>query len=334
MRCIVNGFIGLFVGTLIAAAANAQPAVNFEVKTYDFGDVVVGQVLNYNFVYTNKGNQPLEIIKTSTSCSCTAANLSEKTLPAGATGAISVTTTVKGPGAVTQQAIIQTNDPKNPQVTLMLRGTARQIWDFSPQSSFNFTGVSVLTQATSQLFLKNLDGKPFKITGIKVSKPEFFKVNIGDPTNGLIPISVTFTADKKKGLMQDVLEIRTDYTVNPVATANILADVVGYVQFSRSQIYFGMVEPGKEIEREVTISLAKSINAKDFEIKKILSDKGDVTGKILYTTPQNEVQVQLKFKAPSTTGYLSGKVEFQTNLEIEPTAQISYSALVRNRSAQ
>lgn len=334
MNRIFASFIVLFVGLSVSICINAQPVIEFENKVFDFGDVAVGQVLNHNFIFTNKGNKPLDILNTKTSCSCTAAILSEKTIPAGATGAISVTTTVRGQGSLMQEAFVDSNDAKNPHISLIVKGTARQIWDFTPQSTFNFMGVTVLNQATSQLYLKNLDGKPFKVTGCKVSKPEIFKVTVGEPTSGTVPISVSFTAGAKKELLQDRLEIMTDYNSNPIATINIIAEVVGYVQFNKNQLYFGMVEPGKEVEREITISLSKSVNVKDFAINKITSDKGDVSGKVLFTTPQGEIQVQLKFKAPSTTGYISGRVEFLTNIEIEPTAQITYSALVRNRSSQ
>ena len=54
------------------------PKVKVSPDAYDFGRVIYGQVAKHNFTLTNLGNQPLKILRLSTSCGCTQASMAEK----------------------------------------------------------------------------------------------------------------------------------------------------------------------------------------------------------------------------------------------------------------
>lgn len=50
------------------------PVITFEKKLHEFGSVIQGEIVSYNFKFTNTGNADLIIAKVSTSCGCTASN--------------------------------------------------------------------------------------------------------------------------------------------------------------------------------------------------------------------------------------------------------------------
>lgn len=51
-----------------------MPAITFDKKLHEFGSVIQGEIVSYNFKFTNTGNADLVIAKVSTSCGCTASN--------------------------------------------------------------------------------------------------------------------------------------------------------------------------------------------------------------------------------------------------------------------
>ncbi len=66
------------------------PQISFVKKTHEFGTVIQGEVVTYNFKFTNTGNADLIITKVSTSCGCTATNYPTKPIKPGATEAVEV----------------------------------------------------------------------------------------------------------------------------------------------------------------------------------------------------------------------------------------------------
>jgi hypothetical protein len=55
--------IVLTLALLIPVTAFAQPAIVFESKTHDFGEVEQGAVLEHEFEFTNEGSEELVIIE-------------------------------------------------------------------------------------------------------------------------------------------------------------------------------------------------------------------------------------------------------------------------------
>ncbi|MBD3266817.1 DUF1573 domain-containing protein [bacterium] len=318
----------LFWVTCFTLPLWAQPKIHIDERTHDFGSAAVGAMLNHEFVFKNVGDKPLKILNTSTTCGCTAAVLSQKEIPASATGAVSVTMAVRSPGDVSHSAMLQTNDPQTPKVSLVLKAKVRKIWNFHPTKTFKFMAVPFNSQVTQELLLQNLDEKPFKVIASKVSREEF-AVGVGEPKPNGIPIIVTFTAGKKKERIIENIEIKTDYEVNPVARANVFAEVTGYVSFNRRQMYFGILEPGRDITRELKVSIASKADVKDFQITKIESDKPNISGKVVGKSEKGDILVRLTFQAPDRRGYITGRLKFHTNVKEEPVAVLPYSALVR-----
>lgn len=67
------------------------PKIEFEETTFEFDTINEGDVINYEFKYTNTGKTDLVIRKTRSSCGCTAVSLSKEPLKPGETGTIKAT---------------------------------------------------------------------------------------------------------------------------------------------------------------------------------------------------------------------------------------------------
>ena len=102
------------------------PQIEIAPQSFDFGDVVYGQVVEYIFKVKNAGSEILEIKRLATSCGCTSAEIAEKQINPGEEAELRVaydTGAMSGPhGKGLQERIIyiKSSDPINPQVEVMI----------------------------------------------------------------------------------------------------------------------------------------------------------------------------------------------------------------------
>ena len=73
------------------AELGTSPAITFEKVNHDFGDVIQGEKVTYNFQFHNTGGTDLLISKVSTSCGCTVGKYPKELIKPGQGGEIEVT---------------------------------------------------------------------------------------------------------------------------------------------------------------------------------------------------------------------------------------------------
>lgn len=95
---------------VVKQAPRKAPILSFVTKNYNFGTITEGDVIKYEFEYTNTGTADLVIKDASASCGCTAPGFSFFPLEPGLSSAISVTYNSKNKlGAQRPQITIKTN---------------------------------------------------------------------------------------------------------------------------------------------------------------------------------------------------------------------------------
>lgn len=108
------------------AVSNAQTTKPAEFKfveeTHDFGKVVLGKPVTFDFKYTNIGEEPLIITKAEGSCGCTVPKYTTVPLKKGETGVISVTFNPAGSPMPFTKTITLTSNSKTPVKVLYIKG--------------------------------------------------------------------------------------------------------------------------------------------------------------------------------------------------------------------
>ncbi len=92
----------------------AQPEIKFENTTYDFGKIKEeGGKVTGKFIFTNVGNEPLELTNVRPGCGCTAANYTKGAIAPGEQGYIEATyNPYNRPGAFNKNIRVTTNEPR------------------------------------------------------------------------------------------------------------------------------------------------------------------------------------------------------------------------------
>src|SRR6266516_35591 len=113
--------------TAVGTATNILgPKIQFATNIYNYGRQITGTLINYTFIFTNTGDQVLEVPVAQGSCHCTTAGEWTKQVEPGKTGIIPVTFNSTGfSGQLTRTVTITSNDKSRPSVVLQLTGT---IW--------------------------------------------------------------------------------------------------------------------------------------------------------------------------------------------------------------
>ncbi|RJP29284.1 MAG: DUF1573 domain-containing protein [Candidatus Omnitrophota bacterium] len=306
-----------------------QPEIRFDNHSFDFGDSYPFENLAHDFVFKNVGTEPLNITNIISTCGCTAAVSSASSVLPSGTGIVSVTLTTSSlPGKLEKGIGVQTNDPRHLELSLSVKTNVLQAWKFQPKQSFLIKEVLIGTKESQQLFLKCMEDKPYKILATKLSKPEF-RIETGEPTDDGIPITLTVQAGMEKGPLTDNLEIRTDHPKQPIVRATVFANVVGYIKFSQPRLYFGSVIAGTSVTRQLMVNLTGSHNSKKLEIKKIVTDSHDISGKVIGSGDNGDNRLLFTLTPSGDAGFKSGEIQLHTNIDEEPIAMLTYSALIR-----
>lgn len=103
--------------------ANA-PVIEFNEKSFDFGEITQGQKVEHDFTVSNKGKENLIIRKVKASCGCTAVKPEKTVLEENETTTIHVTFDSRGKSGRQQKTVtIISNDPKQSNILLRISGT-------------------------------------------------------------------------------------------------------------------------------------------------------------------------------------------------------------------
>lgn len=96
---------------------NELPIIDFEEEEHDFGKIVQGEKVSYDFKFTNVGKGNLVISNAAASCGCTVADFPKEPIPPGKTGKITVEFNSEGKSGYTEKTItVVTNCEPNTKI--------------------------------------------------------------------------------------------------------------------------------------------------------------------------------------------------------------------------
>lgn len=88
------------------------PAITFDQKVYDFGQIAEGPEYETGFTFVNSGDEPLIILSAKGSCGCTVPEKPEAPIAPGEQGVIKVTFNSKGRRGVQNKKVTLTTNAK------------------------------------------------------------------------------------------------------------------------------------------------------------------------------------------------------------------------------
>ena len=343
------------------AAKTLKPGLEFEVETFDFGLVEEGEVVEVKFPFVNKSDRTITVETIRASCGCTAAKIGNKKVftPGEGTVIEAKFDTSRRSGRQIKTVTVKTDDPAQNTYQVKLEGEIVSRLNLEPRL-VNLGQVRQGESASESVFLYDMTEEGVDIQSIDLPQ-KGLKVELMNPVShteeklGLqgkkYEIKVTATDELPLGQISTAMIVRTSSRTNPQVTARVMGTVVGDLTFSPNQVYFGILEPEKEVNKRLRLqALAGDGKGRGkFELTSfkaehdMLPRSGEEAGEEpMIDVTVSDVQkgspfqyVDFKFKSADAYGRYSGRIILEGKIgEREAKASIPYSVFVRNVPTQ
>lgn len=101
--------------------ADKQAEITFETTEHNFGQVISGEVVSYNFKFKNTGNANLIISKVSSSCGCTVTDYPEEPIKPGEEKYLEVTFDSDNRSGFQSKSVVVATNAQPSQTTLRIK---------------------------------------------------------------------------------------------------------------------------------------------------------------------------------------------------------------------
>ena len=114
--------LGLIIGlSAFKMSEHVEVLLKWETKAHDFGKIVKGEAASHTFYFTNEGDQPIQIVKTKSSCGCTVSKHTEGEIKVGEQGFVKAEYNASKSGVFSKSVRVYTSLDENP-IVLQVKG--------------------------------------------------------------------------------------------------------------------------------------------------------------------------------------------------------------------
>ena len=233
----------LAMGIFAVATAQTNPPpvsgarIAFDASDYEFGKVDSGTLVKHEYVFTNTGNQVLEVVSVRPGCGCTTAGDWDKKVEPGKTGKIPVQFNSTGYGGEVHKSITVTcNDSNSPTLYLNLKGTVWKAIDVAPAYAvFNLKAEEQSNQTQVVKIVNNTD-QPVIVSDPTCSNPTF-QMELKTVREGKeFELRVTAIVSNVTGNISAPITLKTTSTKMPQVSVTAFIMVQPAFTFNPNQI--------------------------------------------------------------------------------------------------
>ncbi len=214
---------GIFL--FLAPFAIGAPIVSVDKPVFDFGVIAQGKRVDHVFILKNKGDSVLNLGNVSTSCGCTVADVSSRSVAPGKISDIRVSfNSANFSGNINKSVTIQTNDPKTPVYTLVLKGSVFEEINVAPKQ-LNLGEIKIGFRKVVSLTVENSGKEPVTLTSLKSTMPQVsLKANRTTiRAGGKAVISISVTPRNSDRFLGGYLTINTSSPEKPEIVVPVYA---------------------------------------------------------------------------------------------------------------
>ena len=296
-----------------------HPTIFFKNPDFNFGQIYKGQKVEYIYEFENRGKDILEIKKVKTSCGCTAAMLTNDTIPPGETGEIKATFSSGSlSGNIKKSITVVSNDPDTPKYRLTISGEIIKDLIIKPEN-IDFGSVSVGEKTSKTISIKSQTEPDFKIKKITPSKP-FINATIVGEKNGEYVIKIALKHNPVIGRFSGGIYLETNSQIQEKVNIPFFGEIAGDITIYPKKIYYGSVVKGNELTQKLYVKVNKS----NVEILKIKIFPDYISARIVEKKESENPHylIEVKLHSEAAIGNIGGVLELHTNSKIQPVTLI------------
>lgn len=308
-----------------------HPNIAFEVPDFDFGKVYRGSKVDHIFKFKNQGTAELKIEKVRSSCGCTAAMLSSKTIKPNATGEVKVSFNSQSfSGDVKKNVTVYSDDPDTPKFKLSIFGVVIEEVSVNPKR-IDFSKVPYKTEFSKKLSVTSTTDLKLEIEKVETSNSDV-AVSFGkDETNNEYFVNATVKKDTDFGRINGKLIIYTNSKNQKQITVPFYGEVIGDFSVYPPTISCGIVTKKREMMFPVyAISYKEDIKVERVEINPELFETNITETKINSTkNKKNTYKISVVLKKDAPNGKIKESLKIYTNSKTQAIIEIPVKGEVR-----
>ncbi len=298
-----------------------HPTISFKEPDFNFGKIYKGQKVEHVYKFENTGKDTLNIKKVKTSCGCTAAILTNRTISPAETGEIRVTYNPgSNTGNVKKSITVLNDDPEHPSYRLTIFGEIIEDVSIKPRNiDFGAMYIGEKSNKHKTVTIESQSTPDFQIKAIKSSKP-FIDTSIVEEKNGKYIVRISLIDNPGIGRFIGGIHLETNSQSQKEVNIPFFGEIVGDITTYPRKIYYGDVVKGKELFQKLFVK----VNNKNIEIFEIKTSPDYVSAKIIEKREgQNpHYLIELRLHPEATIGKINGVLELHTNSKIQPVTRI------------
>jgi hypothetical protein len=238
----------------VADTNTPGPRIKFAQNAYDFGRVKSGDPVKYSFVFTNIGDQALEVTGV-TACHCIAFGEWTRTIGPGKTGVIPIDyDTTAGSGL--RPISVSSNDKLQPLVVLQLSGTVWKPIDCLPAYSLLNLQPDAATASAVVKIVNNTDS-PVAVFSPECGDKSFGVSLVTNQPGKEFELTISTLPPRRSGNVAGIVNVKTSSTETPVLAVQFMLNVIPEVTVNPSQI----VLPQAPVTTPVTPAITVACNS-------------------------------------------------------------------------
>jgi hypothetical protein len=312
------GAPGLLAQAPAASADTASvPKLVVPEERKDVGTVPKGEPIKHVFVLRNTGKADLHVTDVKPSCGCTVPEF-DKVIKPGGEGKVTLTVDTKNfSGPISKTALLLTDDPATPQMTLVVSAIVKPFVEALPYGFFRIQGLS--GEASSSEVVLVSDEAEFKPT--KIDTPNTFlraalapaseKELIKDRNPNQWKVTLTVAPDAPEGILAGTVKVATGVKRQPEIEIPVSGFVKPPVSVTPVSINFGNFDPkGDAVKRNVMI-VNNNAQAANFAVTKVETNVPGISAEIV-PVDKSRVQVVLTVDQKIKKGVFEGELLIKT----------------------
>lgn len=341
----------LFTGALPLRGEEA-PRIVFESPDYDFGRAYQGEKVIHTYQFRNRGGSDLIIEKVRSSCGCTTALISAKTVLPGESGEIKATFSTRGRRGRQRKTItVISNDPENSAARLTISGEIVAPLNLVPARLHlhEITFGKGKSEDVKVELSKDCDIR--RITEVHSTSPhitaEVEDTEFSGKRGGLLSFIPRLFGGGKEKVLETVLHVRVipgapkgrlsgrvtlryENGKKGEATLQVYGRVVGNIAARPARLSLGSIYPGAGKEKSIVVT--------DKRGRKLVINRTETGSEFLEVALEpvdvSSVRCLVKVKPGAPPGVIRGRLKLFTDDAAEGVVEVPYAGrvMIQNRT--
>lgn len=310
----------------LTAETRKAPHISFEEDTHHFGNLYRGDKASHSFVFTNTGSDDLIIESVKTSCGCTAAAPTRKSIPPGTTAEIKATLRTDAfKGDISKTITVHSNDSENPSYVLTVKAHIKEEVVAEPRNLW-LDQIKQGQSVTKDVEVKPVSDLKLKITKVRATSPILklhYRKKGGE--NAYV-LSVTTRKDAPLGRFAGDIQVFTNSKKQRLLVIPFFGEVISDVSVFPEKVSYGVVRKGEEVVKQVLVTVhKKGIQLKEFDV-----EPDYLNLQVIPTDTRNYLhRLEITLGGDTPPGRFNGTLTIHTTSEDQPVLTIPIYGVVK-----